>query len=67
MLSRKMDDENMIHCMEYCFQHFESLKDSNILDLWIMIALMGPGILYDDLKAIYCANKELEDQEIQNK
>ena len=34
------------------------MKNRNILELWYMIGIQGPGILYGDLKEIYCVDTE---------
>ena len=49
-----MDDESLIHCLEYCTQYFKDKEGSNLLELWYLIGMQGPGILYDDLKEILC-------------
>jgi len=54
MLKDKMDDESLIHCLEYCTQYFKDKEGSNLLELWYLIGMQGPGILYDDLKEILC-------------
>ena len=52
VLKHKMDDESLMHCLEYCTQHFQEQKGSNLLDLWYLIGMQGPGILFDDLKEV---------------
>jgi len=53
MLKSKMDDETIMDCLEYCTSHFEK-KNNKALQIWYMIGLQGPGIMFDDLKEIYC-------------
>jgi hypothetical protein len=38
------------------------MKDRNILELWYMIGIQGPGILYADLKEIYCSMESGDDE-----
>ena len=52
-----MENESLIHCLEYCTSYFESKDHGQIRDLWFIIGLQGPGIFYDDLKSIYCSQE----------
>ena len=56
-LSKKMENESLVHCLEYCINHLRSTQekeeDNNILDLWYMIGVQGPGILSHDLEYLY--------------
>jgi len=61
VLQRKLNDESLIHCLEYCTNHFKRKDDGKALEIWYMIGLQGPGILYDDIKAIYCTEDDLVD------
>jgi len=62
VLKHRMDDESLIHCLEYCTEYFKNKKGSNILELWYLIGMQGPGILYDDLKEIMAQDdKEAEE------
>jgi hypothetical protein len=58
VLKDRIDDESLIHCLEYCTEYFTSRKDSQILDLWSFIGMQGPGILYDDLKEVFGQERE---------
>ena len=53
-----VDDKSLVRTLDFCTDHFrgkQNKKSGNALDIWYMIGLQGPGILYDDMKIIYNA------------
>jgi len=52
VLKHRIDDESLVHCLEYCTQYLETKEDQTMLELWYMIGTQGPGILYEDLVEI---------------
>ena len=61
-LQKNINQDSLIHCLEYCTTYFAKMKDRNILELWYMIGIQGPGILYADLKEIYCSMESKDDE-----
>jgi hypothetical protein len=41
------------------------MKDRNMLELWYMIGIQGPGILYRDLKEIFSGDSEEDRRKIE--
>jgi hypothetical protein len=62
ILESRMDEGSLIHCLEYINSYLKERKNSNILELWHIIGMQGPGILYEDLKEIMC-NEEDDSEE----
>lgn len=62
-----MENESLIDCLEYCIAHLTSIQekdsDNNILDLWYMIGVQGPGILSHDLEYLYKLTFEEKEDE----
>ena len=59
LLKGRLDDQSLILGLECCTSHFENKENGKIRDLWYMIGLQGPGILYDDLKTMYCLDNQI--------